>query len=95
MTVGKFAEIVHEGCVRFNGSVISWTRSPGRNQSVGGHPRSRHLKGLAADIVFDQPFLTWRAFAWYKQKGLHGYVKPSGRSLHIQDRAARPPTRRA
>lgn len=95
MTVGTFWELVNEGCSLFGGSVISGRRSKQRNQQVGGHPRSRHLHGLAADIVFDHSVQTWRAFAWLKRKGLHGYVKPSGRSLHIQDRAARAPTRRA
>jgi uncharacterized protein YcbK (DUF882 family) len=96
MTVGDFCERVNDGCQRFGGSVISWTRSPARNASIDGHPKSRHLKGLACDIVFDNPVQTWRAFGYLKDRGLYGYVKSSGRSIHIQDRSAREPeTRRA
>ncbi len=35
------------------GSVTSWIRSPSRNKLVGGATNSRHLLGLAVDIVLD------------------------------------------
>ncbi len=84
MKVGDFCEIVEEGRRRHRGSVISWGRDAARNRRVGGHPRSRHLDGLACDIVFDDVRHTRDCFYWYKAKGLAGYIKPGSRSLHIQ-----------
>lgn len=37
----------------FDFSVSSWIRTPERNTAVGGHPRSKHLSGLAVDVVLD------------------------------------------
>jgi uncharacterized protein YcbK (DUF882 family) len=34
-------------------SVVSLTRTPGRNAKVGGSPGSAHLSGKAADLVYD------------------------------------------
>jgi len=34
-------------------SVTSWIRSPSRNKAVGGVPDSKHLEGLAVDLVLD------------------------------------------
>jgi len=38
-----------------NFSVTSWIRSPNHNAALGGVPTSRHLMGLAVDVVFDNP----------------------------------------
>lgn len=38
-----------------NASVTSWYRTEKRNKKVGGRPTSRHLKGLAVDVVYDEP----------------------------------------
>jgi len=38
-------------CIPF--SVTSWIRSSSRNEAVGGVANSKHLKGLAVDIVLD------------------------------------------
>jgi hypothetical protein len=32
-------------------SVTSWYRSPSRNAEVGGHPKSKHIIGMAVDLV--------------------------------------------
>ena len=42
-------------CLRllYNFSVTSWIRTRGRNTAVGGAANSRHLLGLAVDVVFD------------------------------------------
>ena len=37
------------------GSVTSWIRSPARNKAVGGAKNSKHLTGLAVDVVLDNP----------------------------------------
>jgi hypothetical protein len=94
---GAFWVIVNEGCRRFGGSVVSGIRSETRNVGVGGHPESRHLKGLAADVTFlpdrerDARERCDECFAFFYERGLYGYQKPSGTSLHIQDRSAKAP----
>jgi len=37
-----------------NASITSWYRTEQRNKRVGGRPTSRHLKGLAVDVVYDE-----------------------------------------
>lgn len=53
--VQSFALLVTFLLDRYPSSVTSWTRSPKHNENVGGKPESLHLKGLAVDIVFDDP----------------------------------------
>lgn len=83
----------------FDGSIVSGARSRARNAVVGGHPESRHILGLAADLTFEPDngrTATERChecFAYYRAQGLRGYIKKSGTALHIQDRAARAPER--
>ena len=97
ISVGDFWTIVTKGCELFNGSVTSGKRSADRNEMVGGHPESCHLKGLAADITFlpdwdeDAKKRCHDAFSWFYTKGLHGYIRRSRTSLHIQDRSAKAP----
>lgn len=90
---------VSEACFLFGGSVVSGARSKHRNESVGGSPNSRHLLGLAADITFtpgpDSEQRCRDCFDWLYVEGLHGYIRKSKTSLHIQDRGAKPPEERA
>lgn len=94
-----FWPLVNEGAQLFGGSLVSGLRSSHRNKDVGGHPESRHLLGLAADITFlpdrerDARKRCHDCFEFYRAQGLRGYIKSSGTSLHIQDRAARAPER--
>lgn len=89
--VKDFAYSVKLICWHFNGSEVSGSRSEIRNARVSGHPRSRHLLGLAADVVFDTREGCAAAWEYGKTLGLHGYIKSGGRSIHWQDRAAAPP----
>ena len=87
-----FWATVNEGATLFEGSVVSGIRSKARNEYVGGHPFSRHIKGFAADVSFLPEDETSKSrcgecFAWYRSQGLRGYIRSAGTSLHIQDRA--------
>lgn len=98
---GAFWSIVNEGALTFGGSIVSGIRSEKRNNAVGGHPQSRHLLGLAADITFlptpdqgrDAHIRCEKCFKWFYTQGLHGYIRTSETGLHIQDRSAKAPTR--
>lgn len=55
MTVGSFCTIVFSICKIYGGNVTSWVRSVAHNKAVGGVANSKHLDGLAMDIVPDAP----------------------------------------
>lgn len=48
-----FSTLVWTLCTLYPSSVTSWIRSPIRNKAVGGDKASRHLLGLAVDVVPD------------------------------------------
>ena len=52
MTPLEFASAMLAYCAYSRGSVPSWLRSAERNSHVGGHPQSKHVVGLAADIGY-------------------------------------------
>lgn len=52
--MAEFAERVSLLAAAFDLSVTSWFRSSKRNAAVGGVAGSRHLVGLAVDVVLDQ-----------------------------------------
>lgn len=54
MTIGSFCTIVFAVCKVFGGSVTSWVRSDAHNKAVGGVANSKHLAGLALDVVLDK-----------------------------------------
>lgn len=53
MKFREFCSIIRTLQRRFGFSVTSWFRSPKRNKAKGGHPKSKHLRGLAVDAVLD------------------------------------------
>lgn len=63
--------------------VTSWWRNPQRNREVGGHPRSRHLLGLAFDAVLPRG-LIGDYLADVRTVGLRGLDE--GDHVHVQDR---------
>lgn len=54
MDIGTFCTIVFAVCKIYGGSVTSWVRSEAHNKTVGGTANSKHLFGLALDIVLDK-----------------------------------------
>lgn len=44
---------VYDVCKAHGGSVTSWVRSVVHNANVGGVKNSKHLLGLAFDVVYD------------------------------------------
>ena len=85
MTFGDFADIVRTGGMRYNGSVISWGRSPTRNKAVGGHENSFHMMWLAADLVFDDLDGIVECREFYKRMDLSTKLNGEfGLTLHVQ-----------
>lgn len=66
---------------QFGFSVTSWWRTVKRNQEVGGVPNSKHLSGLAIDLVLDNPSDN-QAFIQAAQ-GLGLFVLDEGDHIHI------------
>ena len=62
-------------------TLTSWYRSPADNQRVGGEPRSQHLLGLAADIVFPT-IVKASAMRSLRAQGLT--VLDEGDHVHVQ-----------
>jgi hypothetical protein len=56
MDRAEFLAHIYALCREHGGSVTSWVRSEKRNATVGGNPNSRHLEGLAVDVVLDDRF---------------------------------------
>jgi uncharacterized protein YcbK (DUF882 family) len=54
MTVEEFVSIIQPIIHVHNGSVTSWIRSVKHNAEVGGAVNSRHILGLAVDVVLDE-----------------------------------------
>ncbi len=85
MLRGEFAEALYRYCLYTFGSVTSWTRTAKHNASVGGVPTSNHLRGLAADVVYDQPVdeevaKTTAASCGLQilREGDHDHISPAG-----------------
>lgn len=53
--VKRFAWALIQYCDAANASVTSYYRTQKRNARVGGAQKSRHMRGLAADVVYDEP----------------------------------------
>jgi len=63
-------------------SVISWIRSHKRNKAVHGHPISRHILGLAVDVILDNASDTEAFCKEVKRMGLKYKVYKT--HIHVQ-----------
>ncbi len=68
--------------LRYSFSVTSWIRSGARNRRVGGNPNSRHLLGLAVDVVLDRPADTKVFMSDCRRLGLRAIDE--GDHIHVQ-----------
>ena len=50
----EFIDLVTMLCLVHRGSMTSYVRTIARNAIVGGHEHSKHLVGLAVDVVLDR-----------------------------------------
>lgn len=69
--------------ITFDFSVTSWMRSRKRNAAVGGVTDSRHLVGLAVDVVLDDPATRDHFTDMATQLRLQ--VIDEGDHLHVQE----------
>ena len=70
MTPREFSEIVLMLCRRFNLSMTSGYRTVKRNAEKDGHPKSRHLLGLAIDVVPDDWAMAPAAIEEARRQGI-------------------------
>ncbi len=83
----RFEDKIRLLAVLFPLSVTSWLRSRRHNTDVGGVKDSRHLLGLAVDVVFD-PGVDTTDFALLAS-GIGLEVIVEGDHLHVQEPRAR------
>ncbi len=84
----RFEDKIRLLAVLFPLSVTSWIRSRKHNTAVGGVPTSRHLFGLAVDVVFDEGVDTRDFNLLASQIGLEVVVE--GDHLHVQEPRSKP-----
>ena len=72
-------------CRAFKLSVVSWGRTPKRNEEKGGKPNSWHLDFMAVDVVPDDPGViqacgdTCLKFGLdFVNEGDHWHIEPAG-----------------
>jgi uncharacterized protein YcbK (DUF882 family) len=82
ISLSMFLMLVHTLCTIYPASVTSWIRTPKRNAAIGGKPESRHLLGMAVDIVPDDPLDGPRIIASARRLGLDAYDAKS--HIHIE-----------
>ena len=68
--------------MRYSFTETSGHRTPGRNAMVGGHPNSRHLLGLAVDVILDDDIQLGPFINDAERLGLK--VIPETDHIHIQ-----------
>ena len=85
MTRRRFHDIVDTLHLRYQFSETSGHRTVVRNAAVGGHPNSRHLLGMAQDIVLDDmvPGLIALLTADAERMGIMAIYE--GNHIHLQD----------
>ena len=77
----RLLDIVRYVCLTEGCSVTSWIRTPKRNKRVGGVPHSKHLSGLAVDLVPDSR--DWKPIIHaFRIRGLKVLVEND--HLHVQ-----------
>lgn len=72
---GLFADLVLAYSRVFSASQTSGVRTITHNAQVGGHPKSAHLFGLAADVVYDGARPGHEADDWLHARGLKRIVE--------------------
>lgn len=84
MHLYDFAQLALEIAMRHSASITSWYRTQNRNRAVGGHPQSKHLQGLAVDLVPDDTSSKHAIIADASAAGL--LAIDEGDHIHIQVR---------
>lgn len=79
----RFEDKIRCLALLFRLSVTSWLRSRKHNAQVGGVDDSRHLLGLAVDIVLDDMNERFSLQEKAKQLGLQVIIE--GDHLHVQE----------
>lgn len=77
-----FWQLVDTLVTLYPSSVTSWHRTPKRNAAIGGHPESRHLWGMAVDVVPDAADDRPRIIAAARRLGLDAVEE--GDHIHIE-----------
>ena len=87
MTPTDFYGILLPICMRYQGSITGGYRSAKRNELVGGHPNSRHLLGLAFDVVLDNMSLAHDFADECRRQGMKALLEDIGEvneHIHVQ-----------
>jgi len=82
MTIGEFWEKVNALCLRFDGKVISGSRSVNWNAELDSGDYSFHPDGLSADIEFHINEDMDRAAEHAEKLGL--WVQKKNLAMHVQ-----------
>lgn len=88
--VEAFLVFVWRLCLRYDGSVTSGCRSTARNESVGGHPKSKHTFaggwGMGLDVMLEDPAKRELVAQDCRVEGYHPVIKANYApgQIHIQ-----------
>ncbi len=80
----RFEDKIRSLLLGYPGSVTSWIRSPSRNKLVGGAVNSKHLIGLAIDIVLDNPADNFAFIQTAQSMGL--WTLDEGDHVHVHEK---------
>ena len=90
MTYAEYKITIRVLCKVFGGSTTSGIRTTSRNSDVGGSPRSKHLTGMADDVVLDDMAELYRDGFVVAARKAGLWVLDEGDHIHVQGKA---PTR--